>query len=521
MDARLADLRERLAETFDLQRAAAVLEWDQETHMPPGGAEARAHGIATLRRLAHERFTDPAVGGWLERLDRTLAERPAGDLDRALVRVARRDYARATLLPGAWVSSFAEATSRAREAWKAAREADDFAAFAPHLERVLDLNVEKADRFRPLLRQERGAAYAPGSDGEARYDALLDEFEPGATTAEVSAVFGELRAGLVPLVEAIAGRPQPEDGFLRRPYDEAAQWAFGLEVAEAFGYRLANGRQDRSAHPFSTAFAPSDVRITTRLDPAFFPTAFFGTLHETGHALYEQNVAPELDRTPLADGTSLGMHESQSRLWENLVGRSRPFWRWAFPRAQARFPEALRGVDEGAFFRAVNRVQPSLIRVEADELTYHLHVLLRFEIERELVAGHLAVADVPQAWNDGMRRLLGLTPPSDADGCLQDIHWSLGALGYFPTYTLGTLMSRQLFDAARRDLGGADALDAAFAAGDFSGLLGWLKENIHRYGRAVTAGDLLHRATGQTLSAAPWLAYAREKFGALYASGSQ
>jgi len=503
----LQNLKTLLAETADLSHAAAVLEWDQETHMPAGGAGARGHQLATLRRLAHERFTAPEVGDLLDRLAGAFDDRPEEDPDRALVRVTQRDRARATLLPSEWVSAFAEATSAAREAWKAARAADDFAAFAPHLRRIVELNIEKADRLRPLVAEERGTGYAPAK-ADARYDALLDEFEPGASTASVTAAFDELRAGLVPLVEEVAARPAPDDSFLHRDFPEDAQWTLGLEVARAFGYDMNRGRQDRSAHPFSTSFAISDVRITTRLDPHFFSPAFFGTLHETGHALYEQGIAESLDRTPLADGASLGMHESQSRLWENLVGRSLSFWEHWMPRAQEALP-ALSGVDAGAMYRAVNVVRPSLIRVEADELTYHLHVLLRFEIERRLLSGALDVADVPDAWNESMRSYLGIVPPSNADGCLQDIHWSLGAIGYFPTYTLGTLMSVQLFDAARRD---TPALDDALAAGDYAPLLAWLRERIHRHGRSLTTPDLLRRATGQDLDAGPWLEYARGKY---------
>ncbi len=430
------------------------------------------------------------------------------DVASALVRVARRDRARATLLPPEWVTAFAETTSAAREAWKAARAADDFSAFAPHLRRVVELNIEKADRFRPLITEERGAGYAP-SEADARYDALLDEFEPGASTESVTAAFDQLRAGLVPLVSEVTGRPAPDDSFLHRDFAVDAQWTLGLEVATAFGYDLHRGRQDRSAHPFSTSFSVTDVRITTRLDPHFFSPAFFGTLHETGHALYEQGISEELDRTPLADGASLGMHESQSRMWENLVGRSLPFWEHWMPAARAAFPEALSGVTPEAMYRAVNVVRPSLIRVEADELTYHLHVLLRFEIERRLLSGVLDVSDVPEAWNESMRAYLGIVPPSNADGCLQDIHWSLGAIGYFPTYTLGTLMSVQLFEAARRD---TPALDDALAAGDYAPLLAWLRDRVHRFGRCLTTADLLRRATGQELDAGPWLAYARAKY---------
>ena len=478
--------------------------------MPAGGAGARGHQLATLRRLAHERFTAPEVGDLLEELG-AADSGGAGydvDVDAALVRVARRDRARATLLPPEWVTAFAETTSAARESWKAARAADDFSAFAPHLRRVVELNIEKADRFRPLIAEERGAGYAP-AEADARYDALLDEFEPGASTESVTVAFDQLRAGLVPLVEEVAAQPAPDDSFLHRDFPEDEQWALGLEVARAFGYDLERGRQDRSAHPFSTALAITDVRITTRLDPQFFSPAFFGTLHETGHALYEQGISAELDRTPLADGASLGMHESQSRMWENLIGRSLPFWEHWMPQARAAFPEALSGVTPEAMYRAVNVVRPSLIRVEADELTYHLHVLLRFEIERRLLSGALDVSDVPEAWNESMRSYLGIVPPSNADGCLQDIHWSLGAIGYFPTYTLGTLMSVQLLDAARRD---SPTLDHALADGDYAPLLSWLRERIHRFGRCLTTPELLRRATGQDLDAGPWLAYASAKY---------
>ncbi|WP_412062415.1 carboxypeptidase M32 [Rubrivirga sp. IMCC45206] len=501
----LPALRDRLAETADLSHAAAVLEWDQETYMPTGGAGARGRQIATLRRVAHERFTDPAVGAWLANAS------PETDLDRALVRVTQRDWDRATLVPARLVAEKAEASARAMEAWKAAREADAFALFAPHLDAVFALAREEADAVAPLVARERGPAYTP-SPGDARYDALLDAFEPGASTASVAAVFDQLQAGLVPLVAAVADAPAPDDAFLHAPFDADAQWAFGLEVATALGYSLDHGRQDLAAHPFTAAFGHTDVRVTTRVDPAFFPTGLFGTVHEVGHALYEQGLAPELARTPLADGASLGVHESQSRLYENLVARSAPFWAWAYPGLQRRFPQ-LAGVARDAFVRAINKVEPSLIRVEADELTYHLHVLLRFRLERAMLAGDLAVADLPDAWRDGMRELLGVVPETDADGCLQDIHWSLGAVGYFPTYTLGTLMSVPLWNAADAALGG---LDGQMAAGEFGPLLAWLREHVHRWGRAKTADEILVGATGTGLDAEPWLAYARAKMGRLY-----
>ncbi len=490
----LTTLTNKLGLVADLNASATLLEWDQETYMPPGAAEARAQQLATLKTLAHEHFTDAAIGSLLDALDGELDD----DTDRALVRVTRRDFDRATKLSADFVARFTRAKARAIEAWKRARAADDFAHFAPHLQEIVDLSVEQAETI--------GFA-------ERRYDALLDEYEPGTTWADIDRAFRALRTDLVPIVQAIADAEPPDDAFLHRPYDEDRQWAFGLDTIRTVGYDFEHGRQDRSAHPFSTSPAITDCRITTRLTPDFFPTGFFGTLHECGHALYELGVDPALERTPLASGTSLGMHESQSRLWENLVGRSRPFWRWAYPRLLSTFPDELGGVDEAAFYRAINRVQPSPIRVEADEVTYNLHVMLRFELETKLVDGTLAVDDVPEAWNAATEDLLGFAPASDADGCLQDIHWSLGALGYFPTYTLGTLMSVQLFEAAERDLGD---LGAHFAEGEFGPLLGWLREHVHRYGRARTADEILRDATGQSLDAAPWLRYVRRKFGAVY-----
>ena len=489
-------LRARLEPVAHLEAAARVLEWDQETYMPAGAAAARAQQLATLRTLAHAHFV-------AEETARLLADaEPEGPLEEALVQVTRRDLERQVKLPSALVRREAEASAQALEAWKGAREADDFRRFAPHLDALLAIQRDKADCW--------------GAASGNRYDPLLDGYEPGTTGADVAAVFASLRAELVPLIQAVAERPQVDDAPVRGAFDPDRQWDFGLRIARRFGYDLRHGRQDRSAHPFTTAFSPPyDVRITTRTDPGFFPTAFYGTLHEAGHALYEQGFSRALAYTPLADGASLGMHESQSRLWENQVGRSRAFWDRHFPEAQAAFPERLAGVTAGAFWRAVNRVQPSLIRVEADELTYHLHVLLRFELERAMVEGDLAVADLPGAWREKMQQYLGVTPQTDADGCLQDIHWAMGAFGYFPTYTLGTLMSQQLWEALGRDLAGGDA-ERLVARGDYGAILGWLREKIHRHGRARTAPQLLEAATGSTLDAGPWLAYARSKMEAVY-----
>ena len=489
-------LRERLAVVSDLHSAARVLEWDQETYMPAGAAEARAHQLATIKTLAHAHLVDDETATLLAAVrEDELDDR----VDLALVHVTRRDLERASRRSPSLVARQARATARALEAWKRARAMDDFPHFAPHLNEILDLAREEAE--------------ALGYD-EDPYDALLEEFEPGMTHAQVERTFTALRAELVPMVEAIAAAPPIDDGVLHRRFDLQKQWDFGMDVARAVGYDFEHGRQDRSTHPFSTSFAsPFDVRITTRLEEDFFSPAFFGTLHEVGHALYEQGIDPALARTPLADGTSLGVHESQSRLWENLVGRSRPFWRWAYPLAQRTFPDILADTSEEAFYRAANKVEPSLIRVEADEVTYSLHVMLRFELETALLSGDLPVSDLPAAWNDRMQDYLGLTPDTDADGCLQDIHWAMGAIGYFPTYALGSLMSVQLWDAASLEM---DDLEDQVASGEFAPLLAWLRDKVHRHGRARSAREIVEDASGEALSAQPWLAYARRKFGSLY-----
>jgi len=466
--------------------------------MPPGGGEARAHHLGTLGRIAHEMLTDDRVGELLAAAADEVADLDPDSDDARIVQVIGRDREKAVRLPAALVGDLAGATARAQQAWAQAREQDDFASFQPHLERVLALTMEKAE--------------ALGYE-ESPYDALLDEYEPDAKASDVAAVFAHLRSELVPLVEAIADCPTPDDSCLRHAFPAADQWAFGEAVIADFGFDFARGRQDRSAHPFSTNFATTDVRITTRVDEKFLPSALFGTLHEAGHAMYEQGVDPRLERTGLASGTSLGIHESQSRLWENLVGRSATFWEHYYPKLQAQFDAQLGATDLSMFHRAANRVEPSLIRVEADEITYNLHVMIRFELELELVAGNLKVADLPAAWNAKYEESLGLVPGSDTDGVLQDIHWAFGLIGYFPTYTLGNLISVQLFEQAGRDLGD---LDGQIGRGEFGPLRDWLAQNVHRHGRKFSADELLQRITGGGLDAEPWLQYARRKFGTLY-----
>lgn len=498
MQSLLAQLRPLLHRIHDLNMAAAVLEWDQETYMPTGAAAARANQTATLRKLAHELFTTDRIGLLLEHLEEKTESLDPESFEASLVRITKHDYDKALKLPSSLVAEMTQASAHAKQAWKEARETDTFSTFAPHLQRLIDLNLQKAEAY----------GYT-----DRVYDALLDQFEPGMKTAEVEHVFSDLRAQLVPIVHAIANAQPLDSRIVHRAFDQQKQWDFGVRVIKDFGFDFEHGRQDHSAHPFTTTFAISDVRLTTRIDPNFFSPAFFGTLHEAGHGMYEQGIGTDLGRTPLAEGTSLGMHESQSRLWENLIGRSHGFWQHYYPALQSTFPETLNDVSLDAFYRSINTVSPSLIRVEADEVTYNLHIMLRFELENAMVDGKVAVSDLPDLWNIKMEEYLGVRPSNDAEGVLQDIHWSLGALGYFPTYALGNLMSVQLFNQAQTDL---TNLDQQIAQGQFGDLLGWLRTHVHQHGRKRSAMRILETTTGQRLSAEPWLAYIREKFGALY-----
>ncbi len=498
MQERLDELKSLLGQVQDLNAAAAVLEWDQETYMPDGAAEARAHQVATLRKLAHEFFTADEVGTLLEALAPETQALDPVSTEASLVRVTRRDYDKALKVPASLVAEMAEAVARGKQTWRKARAENTYATFAPHLERLIALNVQKAE--------------ALGYEDRI-YDALLDQYEEGMKTATVETVFTDLRAQLVPIVQAIAESTPPDASFLHQPFDTQKQWDFGMGVLKDVGYDFDRGRQDISTHPFTTSFSITDVRVTTRVNEQFLPSALSSTLHECGHGLYEQGIDLALERTPLADGTSLGMHESQSRMWENLVGLSRPFWQHYYPQLQAVFPDQLGGVSLETFYRGINNVTPGLIRVESDEVTYNLHIMLRFELEQAMVEGRVQVAELPDLWNAKMEEYLGLRPETDAEGVLQDIHWSLGAIGYFPTYSLGNLMSVQLFDQAQQDL---PDLENQIASGQFAGLLGWLQTNIHQYGRKLQALEILQRVTGQGLDAGPWLAYIRQKYGAIY-----
>nr|MBK7070042.1 carboxypeptidase M32 [Deltaproteobacteria bacterium] len=472
-----------------------VVEWDEQVMMPPGGASHRAEQKAWLARTAHTRQTSAEFGDALSEAEVEQSAAPEGSEPRAVLRQARRAYDRAVKLPGSLVEEITRTTAHAHHAWVDARKNNDPAKFAPWLAKIV------------ALKQQQAACLA--KPGQAAYDVLVDEFEPGETTAHLDEIFGALRAPLVELVGKVmsSGRKVPSE-ILARDFDVDAQEALGREAAKALGYDFERGRLDVSVHPFSISLGPGDSRITTRYHANRFSDAFFGVLHETGHALYEQGLPGERYGTPLGEAASLGVHESQSRFWENLVGRSRSFWRFFYPKAQKAFPAALAGVSEDDFVAAVNGIRPSEIRVEADEATYNLHILLRFELEQALMTGALKADDVPAAWSDRLHGLLGVRPATEGRGCLQDVHWSGGSLGYFPTYTLGNLFSAQLFEAAGRDLGD---LDASFARGEFAPLREWLREKVHRHGQRYQPQELITLATGAPPSVEPLLAHLRRK----------
>ena len=498
-EAKLGQLRSHLAEAHDLERAADLLDWDQQTYMPPGGAGARSEQLSILRGMAHRLFVSDEIGALLDDMRDAAADLETDSDEASLIRVTAREYEKARRVPPELVAELSRVSALAMQAWTRARPASDFALFRPHLEQVVALNVQLAEAF--------------GYE-QCTYDPHLDEFEPGVKTAQVAASFDELKGELVPVVKAIAEKADAFDAvFLAREYDERKQWEFGLDLLREVGFDFERGRQDRSAHPFTTSFSTGDVRLTTRVLRDYLPTALFATLHEGGHGLYDQGIDGTLSRTPLGHGASLAVHESQSRLWENLVGRSRGFWRHYFPRLRAMFPEQLAGVDAEAFYRAVNRVRPSSIRVEADEVTYNLHIFLRFELENDLLEGKVRVADLPAAWNAKMEEYLGITPANDGEGVLQDIHWASGLLGYFPTYALGNLLSVQFFDQA---LAENPSLPEQIESGQFSELLGWLRGKVHRHGRKFTPAELVRRVTGSDLQATPYMAYIRAKYGEIY-----
>jgi carboxypeptidase Taq len=496
MEGKFQRLKTILAQVADLNRGAALLGWDQQTYMPPGGAEDRGNQLAAISSIAHEKFTATEVGQLLDSLKPWAAALDPDSTDARMIKVAARDYDKATRVPAEFVAEFAQVTTLAVQAWQEAKTKSDFSIFRPHLEKIVELN-------------QRYVSFFPPADHP--YDVLLDNYEPGMKTADVKAIFEKLRPQQVELIKAIGERPQVDDAFLERDYPEQAQWDFGVEIATKFGFDWKRGRQDKSAHPFTTTFSIDDVRITTRFDTKL--SSLFSTMHETGHALYEQGVRHDLGRTPLESGASLAVHESQSRMWENLVGRSLPFWKYFYPRLQESFPKQLKKVGLDKFYKGINKVQPSLIRVEADEATYNLHIMLRLELEIAMIEGKAAIKDLPDIWNAKMKEYLGVIPTNDAQGVLQDIHWSGGSLGYFSTYALGNLVSVQLWEKYKSE---NLQYEDQIRKGDFSALLAWLREKVHQFGRTFEPQELVQRVTGSRIDPVPYVRYLKKKYGEIY-----
>lgn len=497
---------ERIGEVNDLINAKQILAWDARTMMPPGGAETRAKQEATLTVMARDLLVSDDTRRLLDAAEAETAALPADSVERTQCAQAREAIDYHLRIPGRLVAKRAELGAIGHEIWAAARANDDFASFVPTLEETVALNREMAECI--------GYTAHP-------YDALMYRFEPGETVASLQPLFAALRAGLLPLRKAIGEREAPRIDFLQRHYPKDAQLAFGLKMAQKIGYDLTRGRLDTTVHPFEVSFTRNDVRITTRVNEHWMPASLFGTLHETGHALYEQFADRAFVRTPLAtdlvglyavSGVSFGAHESQSRLFENHVGRSREFWALNFGEARAAFPEQLADVDDEMFWRGVNRVGPGLIRVEADELHYDFHIMLRVDVEAALVDGSLKVRELPEMWNAKIKEYLGLDVPSDRLGVLQDVHWSSGQIGTFCNYTIGNVMAGQLYETAVKDAAVRDGLVRA----DYTPLRAWMTEHVHRHGRRYTRNELLVRATGRTLDPAPYLAHLTSKYSAIY-----
>jgi carboxypeptidase Taq len=492
-------LLKHLADVRNLNRAQALLDWDQQVNMPPGGAEARAAAVGTLSRISHELFTSERTLRLLDLAADEVAGAPYESDEASMIRVVRQDYQEKICLPADLVEQMAQARARAHHAWVKARANNDFAAFAPFLERILELTLRAAEH--------RGYAEHP-------YDALLDTYERGMTARRVREIFDGHRGQLISLIAAIRkNADRADDSPLKQHFPIDRQREFALDVIRQFGFDFNRGRQDVSAHPFAIRFSRGDTRITTRFNPDDLRPALFGMMHEAGHAIYEQGIAPEIDGTMLGWGTSLGVHESQSRLWENLVGRSRGFWSWALPKLQTVFPSQLGGVDLDTFYRAINKVQVGYIRVEADEATYNLHIMLRFELELGMTTGAIRVADLPREWNARFEAYFGIQPPNDALGVLQDIHWSSGLIGYFPTYALGNLLSAQYYNAACR---AHPSIPDEIAAGQFDTLRAWLTDNIYRHGRKFTSDELTRRVTGEGIQSSDFMTYLETKYGEIY-----
>jgi carboxypeptidase Taq len=508
-------------ECHHLEKTIAVLQWDQETYLPSRGVEARSEQLALLEGIAHQRLTAPETGSLLMMAGST-PDNPRGDegldnIERDFIRVLRRKYDRAVKLPADFVAAAARAEGLSQPAWAHARRNNDFASFLPHLKSMIDFARKKAefwgfgDRAQPETQRLRPAQ--PGDRAQTLYDGLLDIYEPGMSAAEIGAVFSPLRERLVSLLKKIKLCPPPDAGFLDQPFDTEKQARFNRRLMDYLGFDTRRGRLDTSAHPFTTSLGSDDIRITTRYFQNNLLSSVFSVIHESGHAFYEMGFAPELRGTCLADGASMAFHESQSRFWENVIGRSRSFWEGFFPVLRDTFPDQLGKVTAETFYRAVNQVKPSLIRVDADEVSYALHIILRFELEKRLISGELEAEALPSVWREYSREYLGVESETDADGVLQDVHWSMGSFGYFPSYALGNLYGLQIRKKIQIDI---PDFENAAARGEFDALRGWLNDNIYRWGCRLEPADLLLKITGEKLSVIPFLEYIEEKYTELY-----
>jgi carboxypeptidase Taq len=499
MSEKYQQLVKRLADVHNLDRTAAVLGWDQQTLMPPGGAAARASQLATVTRLAHEIFTSDETARLIED---AAAEHDGADYDSdevSLIRVTREDYEDAVKLPAELVAEISRATTMAHEVWTKARQNNNFQSFLPALEPIIDLHLRVADYI--------GYADQP-------YDALIDRYERGITTARVKEIFDGHKPDLIALIAAVnENEGRVNDSVLHQPFVIDKQRDFALDVVKNFGFDFNRGLQAISVHPFCTHFSRDDVRMTTRFNSDFLNPALFGMMHEAGHGMYEQGSPASLEGTLLSGGTSLGVHESQSRMWENLVGRSKGFWTWALPRLRQQFPGQFDGVSLDTFYKAINKVQRSFIRMEADEATYNLHIMLRFDLETDMIAGKVKLADLSEEWNDRFESFFGIAPPTDTLGVLQDVHWSMGLVGYFATYALGNLLSVQYYNKAVQD---RPSIPDDIANGKFDTLLTWLNENIHKHGRKYTSDELTRRVTGESIQSRDYIQYLQTKFGDVY-----
>jgi len=494
------ELIKRIKEVSLIYSCYSVLDYDQQCFMPPQGGPHRAAQTSLLAGLGHEKFTDKKINELLKQVEGSELTKDPESVEAVNVREIRRQYDKETKLPKELVEEFSKVTSLAHNEWVKARKESNFKHFQPWLEKVVDLTLKKAEAY--------------GYEGEP-YNALLDNYEPGATVDDIIKVFADLRKELVTLVAKIKAAPKkPDVSIIERTYKTEIQKIFGEMVAASLGYDFEAGRLDIAAHPFTNGLGPGDTRITTRYNPHRLNDALYGTMHETGHALYEMGIDKQkYGGTPMGESTSLGIHESQSRMWENQVGRSREFWVYYLPVAKRLFRESLKGVELDDIYGAVNFVTPSYIRVEADEATYNLHILLRFELEREMLKGELKPADLPTAWNERFKKYLGIDVDNDANGCLQDVHWSMGLIGYFPTYTLGNIYSAQFFARAKKDV--PDLMEQ-FKVGNFLGLREWLRENIHKHGQRYRANDLCKKVTGETINHKPLMDYMNKKYGEIY-----